>query len=60
MFMTAYRTRAEGFDTNNTIEAYHGAIKKRFIDLTTLKGARLDKLLYQLLWRAKVVSLRRD
>ena len=51
MFMTAYRTRAEGFDTNNTIEAYHGAIKKRFIDLTTLKGARLDKLLYQLLCR---------
>ena len=51
MFMNACRESSDGIHTNNAIESYHAAIKKRFIDWKDTRGARVDKLVYILLTR---------
>jgi hypothetical protein len=46
----AYRARCgKGIHTNNALEGYHAAIKRRFLDCKSTRGARLDWLLHVLL-----------
>ncbi len=48
--MKAFRVRSgKGVHTNNALEGYHAAIKSRFLDRKSTRGARLDWLLHVLL-----------
>ena len=48
--MKAFRVRSgKGIHTNNALEGYHSAIKSRFFNRRSTRGARLDWMLFMLL-----------